>query len=366
MPCLQSLALRSWDIDAGLMDTLIGTDILAGLKRLDLLDNPLGDEGMHKLASLPALAELESLGVSEISERGVQWLSETPNLPKLAELELGFLHVDPGPAVRALMNSELLGRLKGLSLCRRGGSHWDLTSLGDVRDTLPLRRLTLESSYFTLAEMTTLAHSPLLANLEALALGKTSLAPGLLQVLLESPTLGSLRELRVNGNSLSVEAMRALADWPGLKQLRVLDLTNCQVIDSGLAELLRGLEGGKLRVLRLGNNRIQDVGRRLADARSLERLRELDLSSQRNLPAGEFGAEDLAPLLNADALPALSVLCLGGNRFDRDMVNLLVASPLVSRLRLLDLQPAHTMSSNSAARLRALLGPHVDVSGFDN
>jgi uncharacterized protein (TIGR02996 family) len=359
MPCLQSLAMRYWELDDGRLDALIGTGILTGLKRLDLLDNPLADEGIQRLAFMPELAGLESLGVSEISERGVQWLSESPDMGELSELELGFLHDAPTPAVRALMVSDLIARLRGLSVYRRGGSHWDLESLANVREPIQLRRLTLESSCITLSEIDILANSPLLTQLEVLAFNRTSNGPAALRRLLESSMLGSLRELRLTNNALSVEAMRALADWPGLTQLRVLDLTNCQVTDASLAELLRGLEGGRLRVLRLGKNRIQDVGRRLAEAPGLERLRELDLSG------GTFLNDEIAPLLNSDALPVLTVLRLGGNRFDRDMVNLLVASPLVTRLRLLDLRPAHSMSSNSAARLRALLGAHVDVTGFD-
>ncbi len=241
-------------------------------------------------------------------------------------------------------------------MCLVGGGHRSLAPLYNARGASRLKRLTLQATYVPFPEMVVLAASPLLQHLESLDLRGTGM-PRTLPMLLESPALGPLRELRLTGTLLWVEDMRALADWPGLKQLRHLDLTRCNLPGSALAELLRGLEGGRLRVLRFENDRNPDPGRLLFEARGLERVRELDLRG------GPLESEDMAPLLYSDALPALSVLRLGNRRFNRPLIDLLVGSPLVSRLRLLDLRPANNIPQNSAARLLALLGCHVDVSG---
>ncbi len=115
LPCLQSLALRGWGITDARLSSLIHAEILSGLKLLDLRANhSISDDGLRWLASSPALTALETLSLGDVTERGMHLLSESPHLARLSNLELEFLHGDPGPAVGALASSSLIGRLEAL------------------------------------------------------------------------------------------------------------------------------------------------------------------------------------------------------------------------------------------------------------
>jgi hypothetical protein len=86
------------------------------LRRLDLGDNFVLDDGAVELAACPAAARLESLSMRRcgLGPLGVEALASSPNLGGLEALDLGMSTLGAGAS--ALGRSPLLGRLRSLGL----------------------------------------------------------------------------------------------------------------------------------------------------------------------------------------------------------------------------------------------------------
>jgi uncharacterized protein (TIGR02996 family) len=104
-------------LDARAVAGLASSPQLAGLRWLDLHQNPIGDDGARALAESPHLRRLQwlDLKVCDIGDEGLTALAGSPNLADLRHLTLlGNRHFPAG--VRALASSPHLGELRVLEV----------------------------------------------------------------------------------------------------------------------------------------------------------------------------------------------------------------------------------------------------------
>jgi hypothetical protein len=179
------------------------------------------------------------------------------------------------------------------------------------------------STHFTAAGVAELARSTTLPDLAELELrawidwgGQYHPRPGLAEALTSSPLALRLSLLKLCGQALGLEGVTALARAP-LRRLRRLDLSENQLGDAGLQTLLAAPWATNLRHLRLSGN--------------------------------EIGSDGLRRLVMPEALPRLTELDLSRNPIDAEAAAVLAASPLLSRLRRLEVRPLN------AEGLRVLL-----------
>ncbi|HJN76791.1 MAG TPA: hypothetical protein QGF58_22870 [Myxococcota bacterium] len=77
--------------------TILGDGPFGKLERLDLSDNPLGDEGLEALAATARVDTLRSLGIARVGfgERGVFLIASSPYLAGLDRLDVRGNQIDP-------------------------------------------------------------------------------------------------------------------------------------------------------------------------------------------------------------------------------------------------------------------------------
>jgi uncharacterized protein (TIGR02996 family) len=246
---------------------------LAGLRRLDLSDNPLGPGGVEVLTTCPHLASLRCLAL-----RGVKMGVE---------------------GAYALGGDEASVNLAGLT-------------------ALDLRQNTIYEE-----GVTTLAHTPYLAGLTELSLspiwGKDS------EALNESPYWRKLTILRISGDFS--EGIPLLLECRFVKGLRVLELNGTRARDEHAEEIADCRHLGKVQHLGLAGNFIGDDGLlALASRARLPALRWLDLNENRITSAG------VSALCDSALAKPLRELDLSGNQIDDAGVETLVGCSRLSRL----------------------------------
>jgi uncharacterized protein (TIGR02996 family) len=210
-----------------------------------------------------------------------------------------------------------------------------------------VRRLTLSGAWLRNPEMTALALSPHLVNLQELDLSYNQIG---IRGLTDLATLQApaLRELRLERNPIKDRGLLALAqaDWPALEHL--------DAIECGLRYAPAALVDGPLvkRLVSLQLSRNPEVPSSAwvsLAAAPWERLRRLDLSNP-------FVTDEVAEALAANpALSTLRVLHLGATTVGNRGARAILDSPYLRGLTRLRL-PEWNIDIALRARLRATYG----------
>jgi uncharacterized protein (TIGR02996 family) len=216
-------------------------------------------------------------------------------------LHLGHFERDRGPRQKELLaryRSSWLGPLDSGELC------WEIR--GGLVDLV----LSVESwnSVCLLLEPLARAGPEAWAWLDELRL--RSLPQTDLDYPPQEPLPAGFASLNLGFNHLGTDRSRLLrlAGWPLLREVSALLLFVNALGAEGILMLLPALAGGKVRVLNLGNNQLEDAGlARLADSEILEQLTSLDLYGNR------IGDEGIRRLLTSPHCRALRSLDLSFN-----------------------------------------------------
>ena len=223
----------------------------------------------------------------------------------------------------------------------------------------PINSLTLNGAYPEWFH-----DGPHLAGVRALALGEYDST--VLPLVLNSPHLGALTDLRLEGwalypderTSLQAGELERVVSAPRARQLTRLTVP---AVDEPAAEALAGaanlagLEALEVQVLHDESEDRESAGRRLAAlarSRHLAGLKALTLTGGSDAPGLSavlrnptwtglrkldielwYSYDSLDPLAEADGLPLLEDVALGGIRLTAAEADALVRSPLLKRLR---------------------------------
>jgi uncharacterized protein (TIGR02996 family) len=220
---------------------------------------------------------------------------------------------------------------------------WLLENGEELFRSAPVRRLRLRGSRFDAPEQAErFAAMPLLARLEALDLGDTSLWDHHLGPILASPHLRGLVALGLADNPILPQGIALLAE-ADLPRLTWLDLDECGVTDEDVRALAAAPFAAGLRTLRLGQRDPEgaylsdEAVRALADA-PLAELRTLSLAGNRYTAAGVAALARSPNLFRLEALDTSAFVdWVGEFHPRRGLAEALAGSPLAGRLRDLDL-----------------------------
>jgi len=270
-----------------------------------------------------------------------------------------------------------------------GHQTWTMESLGRLLHhhalVSELERLNLQALHVGLEGVVMLARCPNLGRLERLNLAGNSLGPEGAAVLTRSAFVSNLRRLNFFDNPLGDDGWEVLARAP-FRRLRSLALCYTGATALGARSFARSQSLGSLRSLTLNGNELRDEGlseifgarfvmqlrhiniaatgksaatAEILASRPLERLRALDLASDRggaefgrqlarssvfttlaylDLQGLDLGDEGVASLAGATGFPSLQRLSLWGNGLTSRGVRALAASPFLSSIRALSLR----------------------------
>lgn len=322
------------------------------LRMLHLGNLTLGAVG-RAVASMPALAGLESLSLGTIADEDLVALSAAAHFARLRQLRLSFTHLD-GSGLRALGRSEALPPLEVLDLghamlldrarphagglpalarlreLRCCGPHFSATSAIALAVGAPdLEILDCEAVKLEDAgARALLCGETALAKLRYLDLSRTELSDEGFAGVIDALEVPGLRRLACIGNQLSTKAAAAIAASRALGELQQLFLASCALGDAAVTALARSKHLPALRVLDLSLTRFGEEGLDALGASDLgARLVSLDLSHN------GVCDRDLRALLAGRRLDRLEHLALDGMMLSSTGVRMLAAAPLMARFR---------------------------------
>lgn len=335
--------------------SLLSSRYLGRLAALDLRGQGVEGPALQAILNgglIGRLRRLELAGCKAVGDRVARQIAETPS--RLERLSLTNTNLTPH-GLRALLASEKHPELRTLDV-NLGMLFRGEASERQIEAELlsaPLARQ-LTSLRFERVAMDPAAVEALLApfagRLTSLELNGCWNGEDVAEALAASPGVANLRRLHVPGNVLRDKGVSALAGSPHLAELTDLDVSQNGVGGPGLRALL-GANLARLERLNLAFNFVGAAGAEiLARGGRPRRLTSLNLAST-NLDAGAVEV-----LLASPALSRLRELWLNGNRLGDEGVETLAASPHLPRLGQLHLD-SNEIDSPGA---QALLGsPHL-------
>ena len=247
---LRELVLRgnllSADAFAALLDE---SGWVTKLARLDLYNNPIGDQGALTLAERSAALEISALSLehSELSARGAHTLLDSNLTEHLNFLSLA--HNNTSNSITELEQQLTAPNLEHLSLSSTRSTTSDLESLFNA--ALPkLKTLDLSNNVLTSHDIELLLESDWYPQLEALDLSYCGLTDRSTQLLGERGESAILRSVDLGGNKLTDEGAVALAKTPLLPALEELRLEDNPIERMGITmlETATTLDGVLIRV----------------------------------------------------------------------------------------------------------------------
>lgn len=346
---------------------------LASLRRLTLVGQGLGAEGMHLLTELDGLRAL-TVEADEIGPAGAATVADSTTAASLGSLRLVGCGLGAKGAV-AVVGSKRLGALSHLDLSENGigkklasvlaayalpqvtslalnGSNLKLDgakALAETRVLAGLTRLALAKNVFKHEGAALLATAEGLPRLEVLDLGHNTIDPFGWKCLASGPLLANVRELDLSHNKCGTEGGKELAKWAGLSELRSLRLSYNWMGVLGIRAILE--RAPRLEELYAGENNYGSEPVRAVAAGACPRLRTLE--------AHECDAPTAALLENAPAAKTLEDLALGAGAADEAFATALASLPSLGRLKL----SFRTPTPAAAAILRRRFGPFLELWG---
>ncbi|MEM6927088.1 MAG: hypothetical protein AAF602_09180 [Myxococcota bacterium] len=341
---------------------------------LDVGDDPPSDARPLALSRLPVLSSVEELGLQTAC--GAATLVDLAALPNLRRLRIGqyFGHADGIAAlllgapnlVELQISAPTLGQDEPVSIPAPCGrlEPLDLV-LGERGFGFPTEeghQSELAASG-ALGRVRTLEHhgwpSPVpleeligtteLEQLEVLRLPHAGLTTSDLDALTKLPRL---HRLVLDGNRLGDEGLRWLARWPGISRLTELSLVDVGATVAGVRDLVWSVDLACLERFAVGAVPGDALCRTLAASPTL-RPRVLSvLCHDVGIPwTGGLGVLGRSPVLDA-----IEHLILNGERLDVDTIDVLLDSPKLRRLQVLETRwqwrTASTLEPDTLAALR--------------
>jgi hypothetical protein len=258
MTSLKHLCLGSAGVRGETLKALAG-DQLPALESLRLSGNKLTDELVAPLlgAERPALREI-NLGHSLLADDAALRLARVEGLAGLTTLNLWFTHITEVGAA-ALLTSPRMAVLRTLNLGSNRRVDADALIASLLHAEAPaLRDLALNSDDIGPDEMTRLASSPLLTQLESLDLCHNPIGDAGARALASIP-FTRLHSLRLQSCDIGPDGIAALMDAPWASDLLRLELAMNPLYDAGAIALAHG-PCTKLDTLFLGACDITHVG----------------------------------------------------------------------------------------------------------
>lgn len=249
---------------------------------------------------------------------------------------VGLTLANAGPHRDAIVRISWLHRLEKLDLTNNWGIRNWLDELLAAIPLPELRTLELRNNQLfadTLPELNRhLARSPHLARLN---LSGNPLGDDGMEALLPATSLAGLNELIVRCDmlpytvSIHAQGAAALARNPRLRQLRTLDLAGHYIGDAGFQELIQSPNFPALETMDVSNNELGAIGdsglEALANS-TLPRLKVLRLGRNR---IGSIGAQILADWSH---WPNMEQVDLTGCEWDGPALSILQSSPYLARM----------------------------------
>jgi uncharacterized protein (TIGR02996 family) len=253
LTALTSLALSGLSVDA--YRTAAVSALFSRLTNLSLVQAPPGADVAAALASAPDLTCLRRLDMSQchLGDDGMQALAKA-RFGGLRFLWLAQGKITP-TGIAALANAPALASVTHLCL------NWNNTLGPNGARALAL--------------------SPYWTNLTALYLCHCKFGDEGAKHLASSPAMANLTTLLLNQRSVGLEGVRALAASPHLRSLRYLELAHNNLPNEAAEALAASPHLGRLRKLVLcGNYSISDAGRKaLHDSPNLPNLIAVNMRS---------------------------------------------------------------------------------------
>jgi uncharacterized protein (TIGR02996 family) len=205
-------SLFAWYSQVGDAAVKAITKKLTGLRRLDLIGNPISERGWTALATAKTLRNLRHLDLSgcETEDADPAPLVTTANLPNLCALELGGNSLS-GPDPKVLARP---GRGPGL------------------------RVLNLSNSALSAAGVEALASCPAVRGVWHLNLEGAGLGDDHLERFTRRAAFERLTYLHLGSNGLTSRGAKLLAQWPGAAHLQGLDVSRNAIGESGTKALI--------------------------------------------------------------------------------------------------------------------------------
>lgn len=236
---------------------------LAGVRKLNLSDNSVGNVGLRTLLHSPHARTLKELTVRScrLDAAAVAEFRDAPPSVELETLNIGENFLEPA-GLQALTSARCLANLKSLHLDR---------------------------CEILLVAAPHLANAPFLAGLRVLDLGHNHFGPEGLRALLDrAPEF--LHTLRLRDNDLFANGVALLAASPASNTLLELDLSQNGLADTAAETLVASPHLRELRILSLLYNSLsRDALRALAGSPLGQRLGELmpEWNVQTQRPSGD-------------------------------------------------------------------------------
>jgi len=273
---MNSISVEQIKSDQELLE-LAATD--PQLRRLNLQDKEIGDEGLYALSQFRNLRSL-NLARTRITDGGLRSLaSNTIHLGQLRSLNLGWTWIGNVGFLALTKDTVRLGQLRSLNLANSEVGNKSLIALvSNVSHFGPLRNLDLARTRVGNEGIIALAeNASQFDRLRTLNLAQTDISDDGLHRLVESGCLSQLRSLDLSETKISNEGIIALVSQ--LDQLRSLNLAQTNISNDGLRRLVRSGCLSQLRSFDLSETKISNEGIiALAEKDSRLGLRNLDLS----------------------------------------------------------------------------------------
>jgi uncharacterized protein (TIGR02996 family) len=233
-----------------LMRQLAGTKGLSELQSLQLYGCRIESPGVEALTTLPRLAELRGLTLSQCGlDLEANFFLARANPGALRHLHVGGNHLGDTGA-QALAEAPFFPRLLSLGLEDSRIAYPGLKALLGVKGP-SLRKLTLDQNWVGPAGAELLAGAETVRGLTALSLNQCNLQPEGAAALAGSPHLSRLRVLSLQHNRLGNEGVQALAASPHLFRLQELYLDGNDLGPAAAEALLESPYLGRVRKLGL-------------------------------------------------------------------------------------------------------------------
>jgi Ran GTPase-activating protein (RanGAP) involved in mRNA processing and transport len=305
-----------------------------GLREIEVIylhTTSSGELARPDLMAIVQVPQLQQIGVLSISDpfwtlEELQAVASSPNLINLTELKCCV--TDAGKDAAAIVaQSATLKRLRTLYLYSSNIGDEGAKLLAASPNFARLVDLTLHQNAIGDAGAKALAASAHLKNLQTLQLNVNELTPVGVAAVAGSPHFRQLTNLNLCGNKLGSEGAMALAKSPNTAKLTTLSLIGCG-IGAGVSHLAASPQLGRLEVLHLGENAIDDAATAaLAASKTIVQLKELALGANR---IGDAGLQALAKW---PGLARVTRLDLSQNEFTAAGVAALAESPYLQSLK---------------------------------
>ncbi len=318
-PCfaaVEHLDVRDGRLEAGDVAMLLDAPSLSRLSKLDLARNPIGDDGLARLASSPCLTG--ELAQTKVTDAGMPHLARAERLRAIESLSLVDNRIGAS-GLSSLMSSEGLEAVRVLDLTRcvigdegaraiAEAPHLNLVRARRHSAEAPGPGLLLRGGRIAARGLDALSHAGWFGELEDLDLGYCDLDDAALRAMHRLRS-ARLRRLGLDGNPITAHGLGHLLASPVGSQLEELTLHGCVELGArGAAAIARAPTSASLRVLNVQNCKLGAEGaRELASSRYLGGLRELWIWSGDILRDGDGYSEGAREMLQA-AFPNAEVI----------------------------------------------------------